>query len=104
MIGWYRVKYERLYDENGNRITEVVPEKVMQWKPPAQRQVRAFEVGEHVDVWEKEGWWYRVVIQQLDGMYEIDFSDFGRPSAIVVESLIRRHMTFYEGRWVYPPR
>ncbi|KAL8162132.1 hypothetical protein V2J09_013621 [Rumex salicifolius] len=100
MIGWFRVEYNRLLDEDGTRITEVVSERVIRFRPPLHTR-RNFRVGEHVDVWDKEGWWHEIVKQKLDDMYEIDFFDFGHKNAIVVETRIRRHMHHDVGMWLY---
>ncbi|KAL4581040.1 hypothetical protein LXL04_017247 [Taraxacum kok-saghyz] len=69
-----RVRYEELIDENEEYIEEDVAMKHVRPYPPESREVNyRMNVGDDVDVYDREGWWRGEVVFVYDGELMVYF-------------------------------
>ena len=67
-----RVRYEELIDENEEYIEEDVAMKHVRPYPPESKEVNyRMNVGDDVDVYDREGWWRGEVVFVFDGTGEL---------------------------------
>ena len=67
-----RVRYEELIDDNEEYIEEDVAMKHVRPYPPESREVNyRMNVGDDVDVYDREGWWRGEVVFVFDGTGEV---------------------------------
>ena len=102
MAGYYCIEYHLLRLPNGGPFSEIVPGGLLRPHPPFSLRSR-FVIGEHVDLWSRDGWWYGTVQSNPQpGRYEINFQAFDYENVVAPATDMRPHYHWNGIDWSVP--
>ena len=103
MEGFFLVQYDFLRnDDNTGPLKQIKSCGFLRPFPPPN-QKPSYNVGDHVDLWSRDGWWYGIVQgRPMPDMYHINFTMFDYPSVIAPVEDIRRHVHWNGYTWEQP--
>ena len=107
-FGFYRVRFDTLLTDDGqNFLEKLVLIGNFRPPPPTSPVQVTYRAGDHVDLWNREGWWYGIVQRRRScGDIIINFKMLGYNNHYVVhpEHFMRPHVHWTGRSWYRVPR
>ncbi|PWA67619.1 Agenet-like domain-containing protein [Artemisia annua] len=95
----YIIRYKTLVNEGGfGHVREVVSADQIRPIPP-NVVVEGFSVGDEVDAYDNDGWWFGKIIGKNESKYLVYFEASEEENAYPLSSL-RVHQEWVDGGWV----
>ena len=100
MSGSYEVEYHLVDNPFYDIHDEIVPVSLLRPIPPVVVREK-YDIGEHVDVFIGNLWWYGIVnFISEDGEYEIDFNSLNHDNVVVQYTSMRSHFEWNGSTYV----